>query len=387
MNNNNYYSSKYNHIYLYDDITNSSVLKIIKKIEKYNNIDKKNIYNIKNNDNNNGFYVKSKPIVIHINSQGGDAYAGIALTNIIHKSIVPIITIIEGICMSAATFVAIMSQHRVIAPNSFMLIHQYSQCVKKHSKHDEFEFQQVTGKKLMNDLYKIYTNHSNLPKNEIKKIMKQDLYLTSQQCLKYKIVDEILQPHKNSRVSPLNNKNKTDINSIYIYNESNNSKKGNSNNEDSCKKNSLLKLVKKLHKSMRMSSIPTPLHVFISETSYFDKLMDVLPIINAFENINIPINVTIEGPIGQYSLLYAIIGDKRKIYKYAYVIIDFIDDNVKSQKLDDVIENNITTQKLIITILKKYTKIPKNILDTFFTKRYLFNATECVKYGIVDEII
>jgi ATP-dependent protease ClpP protease subunit len=377
----NYYSSKYNHIYLYDDITNSSVLKIIKKIEKYNNIDKQNIYNINNNDNHNGFYVKSKPIVIHIHSPGGKAYAGIALTNIIHKSIVPIITIIEGICMSAATFISMMSHHRIIAHNSFMLIHQYSRCMKNNTKHDEFEYQQVTGKKLMNDLYQIYSNHSNLPKNEIKKLMKQDLYITSKQCLKYKIVDEILQPSKKRKVTPLN-KHKTDINSIYIYNESNNS-----NNKDTCKKYSLLALVKKLHKSMRMTSIPTPLHVFISETSFFDDIMDVLPIINAFENINIPINVTIEGPIGQYSLLYAIIGDKRKIYKYAYVLIDFIDDKEMSQKLDDLIENNINTQKLIIDILKKYTKIPKNILDTFFTKRYLFNATECVKYGIVDEII
>jgi hypothetical protein len=34
-----------------------------------------------------------------------DAYAGIALTNIIHKSAVPIIAIMGGMCGSAATFI------------------------------------------------------------------------------------------------------------------------------------------------------------------------------------------------------------------------------------------------------------------------------------------
>jgi ATP-dependent protease ClpP protease subunit len=55
--------------------------------------------------------------------------------------------------------------------------------------------------------------------------------------------------------------------------------------------------------------------------------------------------------------------------------------------LEDAIENTKVIQILIINILKRYTKIPKNILDTFFTKRYLFNATECVEYGIVDKIV
>ena len=88
-----------------------------------------------------------------------------------------------------------------------------------------------------------------------------------------------------------------------------------------------------------MTSTPTPLHIFISETNFFNKITDVLPIINAFENINIPINVTIEGPIGQYSLLYAIIANKKNIYKYAYVIIDFVSDYEESNKLEDMVEN------------------------------------------------
>ena len=151
-----YYSSKYNHIYLYGTITNENVLKISKSIEKYNNIKKKMIIDINNNKNGNAFYIKTKPILIHINSPGGDAYAGIALTNVIRKSIVPITIVIEGMSASASTFISVMANKRVMMENAFMLIHQYSEKIMDNLTHEHIQYKLKTGDNLIADLYKIY---------------------------------------------------------------------------------------------------------------------------------------------------------------------------------------------------------------------------------------
>ena len=72
--------------------------------------------------------------------------------------------------MSAATYIAMMAHTRIMTPNSFILIHQYSQGFGGQSiKHNEIKFQQVEGEKLMDAMYKIYSNHSKIPKSEIKK--------------------------------------------------------------------------------------------------------------------------------------------------------------------------------------------------------------------------
>lgn len=388
----NYYSSKYNHIYLYGTITNTKVLSIIKKIEKFNNTNKKIANDINQNSKNNinAFYVKAKPIVIHINSGGGDAFAGIALTNIIHKSNVPIITLIEGICMSAATFISMMAHKRIITKNSFMLIHQYSKYMKGTFKHEDLEFNQITGNKLLNDLYKIYINYSNLPKEKIKEMMKRDIFLTPTMCCKYKMVDEILETSEKNEMNTnkKNNKNnKKDTNSIYIYNESENNNNNNKKSKKKSDESSALPIVKKFHNILKLNATPKPLYVYVSETSFFESVLEVLPIINAIETSTTPINIVIEGPIGLYSLLYSIVGTSRTIYKYAYVIIDMVEDNINSNKLKDTVDNNVNIRKMIISILKKYTKLPKNIIKDLFTKRFLLNADECIKYNIVDKIV
>ena len=150
---------------------------------------------------------------------------------------------------------------------------------------------------------------------------------------------------------------------------------------------SALPIVKKFHNILKLNATPKPLYVYVSETSFFESVLEVLPIINAIETSTTPINIVIEGPIGLYSLLYSIVGTSRTIYKYAYVIIDMVEDNINSNKLKDTVDNNVNIRKMIISILKKYTKLPKNIIKDLFTKRFLLNADECIKYNIVDKIV
>lgn len=68
-------------------------------------------------------------------------------------------------------------------------------------------------------------------------------------------------------------------------------------------------------------------------------------------------------------------------------MIDFISLFDFSKKHENTIVNISYMRNIIKNIFIEYTKLPKNIINNLFTKRFSFSAKECVKYGICDEII
>jgi len=70
-----------------------------------------------------------------------------------------------------------------------MLIHQLSsECWGKMS---EIEDEVSNLKSIMARLKTIYKEHTLIPKNELKRLLKHDLWLNSEQCLEYGLVDEL----------------------------------------------------------------------------------------------------------------------------------------------------------------------------------------------------
>lgn len=103
---------------------------------------------------------------------------------------VPVITIVDGCCASAATFLSIVGTKRRINKHSFMLIHQLSSMF--WGKYDEFEDNKVNLDKLMETIKGIYREYTKLPDEEIEKILKHDLWLSAEKCLEYGLVDEVI---------------------------------------------------------------------------------------------------------------------------------------------------------------------------------------------------
>ena len=50
-------------------------------------------------------------------------------------------------------------------------------------------------------------------------------------------------------------------------------------------------------------------------------------------------------------------------------------------------KNTEVYRKIALDLFKKYTKLPKSILDTLFTEQHFFNAEMCLKYGLCDAIV
>ena len=211
------YTRRFSHVYLYGPIDNESVLDVSSKINFYNKA-----------ENNRGVYVKPKAIILHINSPGGGLGSGIALMNVIHNSRVPVITYVEGMAASAATFVLVVAKYRIIASESVVLLHQLSYSGQR-GKHEEIQFQTKVSDELMNVIRKFYTEYTKIPKKKINEILRHDIFFSAEECLKYGIVDKVLTPTSETvfknyfKRNPEYNlpsdilKIKTNFNNLYFY--------------------------------------------------------------------------------------------------------------------------------------------------------------------------
>ena len=128
-----------------------------------------------------------EPIIrVHIMSDGGDIFAGMTLMNTLESSRVKVITIAQGSCCSAATFMLLGGSERKMGRNAYVLIHQIS--TEMWGNFQELKHELKSTDKFMKMLKKMYLEKTNIPEKMLKKLMKKDIYLNPRDCLKYGIV-------------------------------------------------------------------------------------------------------------------------------------------------------------------------------------------------------
>jgi ATP-dependent protease ClpP protease subunit len=128
-----------------------------------------------------------EPIIrVHIMSDGGDIFAGMTLMNTLESSRVKVITIAQGSCCSAATFMLLGGSERKMGRNAYVLIHQIS--TEMWGNFQELKHELKSTDKFMKMLKKMYLEKTQIPEKMLKKLMKKDIYLNPRDCLKYGIV-------------------------------------------------------------------------------------------------------------------------------------------------------------------------------------------------------
>lgn len=136
---------------------------------------------------------KLKELLLMICSEGGDLSAGFALIDVMRSSRVPIKTVGLGQIASAGLliFLAGAAGRRVLTPNTSVMSHQFSWEVggKAHELFSTVKEFELTHQRMI-DLYKQTTG---LDHDTIKKVLlpAQDVYLSAEEALTYKICDHI----------------------------------------------------------------------------------------------------------------------------------------------------------------------------------------------------
>ena len=174
--------SQANRIYFYELIDNDTVLELNKQIDEA--AKQMQIVAITLD------LPKPPPIKLYINSRGGEVAASLCVADKIRNCPVDIHTYCEGEIASGATIISVSGKKRFMTKHSLFLIHQLSSGF--WGKYAEFEDEIVNLKMTMEVLRDVYLTHTSIPEKELETLLKHDLYITPQQCLDWKFVDEII---------------------------------------------------------------------------------------------------------------------------------------------------------------------------------------------------
>ena len=170
-----------NRIYFYSDINRDKILQLNRNLRN-KGIELQREASVQNREPAN--------IYLHIQSSGGDIFAGMAGMDEIIKSIVPVHTMIDGCCASAATLLSICGKKRFINRHAYMLIHQLSSFM--WGKYEEIKDEVQNLDKFMAIIKQVYAEYTKIPMKKLEEILKHDLWFDANECKEYGLVDEII---------------------------------------------------------------------------------------------------------------------------------------------------------------------------------------------------
>jgi ATP-dependent Clp protease protease subunit len=138
---------------------------------------------------------ETKTLTLYVNSTGGDLYQAFALIDIMNISKHPIATVGLGSVMSAAFLIFVSGSvgHRVIAPNTGIMCHQYSDTTE--GKHHDLKATMLEGENCNNRMLAIIEQACELDARTIKRklLNPTDVYLTADQLIELGLADKLLE--------------------------------------------------------------------------------------------------------------------------------------------------------------------------------------------------
>lgn len=119
---------------------------------------------------------------------------------------------------------------------------------------------------------------------------------------------------------------------------------------------------------------------------------EILPsfsVVDTIRNMKSDVYTYVDGQVASAGTLITSCGTKRFMGKYAHLLIHQLSSGVygKFSEIEDEIYNLKNLMKLLKAFYKDHTKIPMKKLDELLQRDIWLTPTECVEFGIVDEIL
>lgn len=127
----------------------------------------------------------SSPIIVYINSSGGELRSAYAMIDCMRSLKSSVITIVEGEASSAAALIAMAGTPgmRLVTPNSLIMIHQASGGVSGTAT-EVTDYRQALELE-MEMMVSLISQTTGKQKRSVRKDLRGDLYLTAKQALEY----------------------------------------------------------------------------------------------------------------------------------------------------------------------------------------------------------
>jgi len=137
------------------------------------------------------FAISPPPINLHIQSEGGSLMNSFYIMDLIKNMETPVNTFVDGYVASAGSLLSVMGKKRYMTKNSFIMIHQLSSSLGE-GKFNDLDDNMDNLNKFMDTIRNIYLSQTKIPENKLNTILEHDLWMNSQECLEYGLVDEVI---------------------------------------------------------------------------------------------------------------------------------------------------------------------------------------------------
>ena len=130
------------------------------------------------------------PIYIWVHSFGGDMHQQRFFSDLLIASRIPIVTIAMGVTMSAAFLIFLAGHRRYAFQHSKLLVHDgYAGFEGTASEMEEF---QKNYKKMISEMKEYVLSRTSIDEKTFNKFKNKDWYLTSDELIKYNVVDKLI---------------------------------------------------------------------------------------------------------------------------------------------------------------------------------------------------
>jgi len=308
-------------------------------------------------------------LIVHINCAGGVIDAGFMLHNILKNFDKPKIVVNEFFCASAATFIWMAGDLRILKPYSIFLIHQarrtFGDITMKFKQTRRMVYE---GQITYNKMIKFYQSGSEMPISVIKKYLRAEMYLPYSEMIKYQMADHVFDQRRVSKF-----KAGPDYQVLNLsYNRF---------------KNIIKALI--VPENVHQNKVKK---LMVNTTYNWMSFGDGLYMINLMLEIPIPIDFVINSDIMNGQYLMTLFGNNIYLIKPLSGVVFAPQFTTRSgSQYDATLEDNIQRTKLlrkmILDILDFKTKLPKKILDDILHKDFTFTSQDAVKYKLVDKVV
>lgn len=155
-------------------------------------------------------------VVFHINSPGGEVYAGTSIYNRMKQFSGTITTIVDGLAASAASIIAqgATPGHRKVCNGSLTMIHGASTMLFGYYNVGEIKNVMKQVAAVDKSIAEIYTKCTGLEEDKVKAMMTSTTWMTSQEAVEQGFADEIVDADKMVDMSLNENKSFLTVNGI-----------------------------------------------------------------------------------------------------------------------------------------------------------------------------
>ena len=103
----------------------------------------------------------------------------------------------------------------------------------------------------------------------------------------------------------------------------------------------------------------------------------------------VPIHTYVDGFAASAATFLSVVGSKRYMSRNSYMLIHQLSSQLwgKYSEIEDEKKNLDLMMETIKNVYKEYTKVPMDKLDEILKHDLLWDAKQCLKYGLIDEII